>query len=51
MDLIVESDDIDMYDEFPVDGSAMSAILSRAVELYSIQKGILPDSLNNGLSD
>ena len=51
MDLIVQSEDIGMYDEFPVDSGATFAILERAINIYQLQKGIPQDLTNNNISE
>ena len=51
MDLIVSSDDIEPYDEFPVDTAAIPAILERALGFYQVQKGIPQDNINNAKSE
>lgn len=51
IDVIAQSEDIDMYEEFPVDSSATIQILTRASELYRLQKGIPEDQSNNFISE
>lgn len=51
IDVVAQSEDIGMYDEFPVDSSATLQILARALDIYKLQKGIPEDAINNGISE
>lgn len=51
MRLIAQSADLREYDYFPIDDSCLPEILRRALELYSVQKNIPPDTSNDGISD
>ena len=50
IDVVAQSEDIGMYEEFPVDSSATLQILTRALDIYKLQKGIPEDAINNGIS-
>ena len=49
--LLAQSSDLDEYDEFPCDDAMIPTILSRAVQLYQIHKGIPEDKINNNISE
>ncbi len=51
IDVVAQSEDIGMYEEFPVDSSATLQILARALDIYKLQKGIPEDAINNGISE
>jgi hypothetical protein len=51
MNLVSQSEDLEEYDYFPIDGASVQAVLQRAVELYSVQKQINEDILNNNVSE
>jgi len=51
IDVVAQSEDIGMYDEFPVDSSATLQILARALEIYRLQKGVPSDQTNNLISE
>jgi hypothetical protein len=51
IDVVAQSEDIGMYEEFPVDSSATLQILTRALDIYKLQKGIPEDAINNGISE
>jgi len=51
IDLIASAEDLDEDAYFPVDTSATQEILSAALQLYQLQKGIPEDVLNNGISE
>lgn len=51
MRILAQSYDLDEYDEFPCDDSLVPTIMQRAVELYSIQKNIPADKINDGISN
>lgn len=51
MRLLAQSADLDEYDEFPVDDSLIPTILERAIQIYSIQKGIPQDLTNDNISN
>ena len=51
IDVVAQSEDIGMYEEFPVDSSATLQILTRALDIYKLQKGIPEDAINNSISE
>lgn len=51
IDVVAQSEDIGMYEEFPIDSSATLQILTRALDIYKLQKGIPEDAINNGISE
>ena len=51
IDVVAQSEDIGMYEEFPVDSSATLQILTRALDIYKLKKGIPEDAINNSISE
>jgi hypothetical protein len=50
MYLVPNHSELGDFDYYPIDDSCVIPILSRAVEIYQIQKGIPEDKLNDGIS-